>query len=320
MRGRARPARRCCRAWALNGNVNTLYGQAGGASASMRPISAPAWAPAMNWISGARTATRWNPRRPLARASAADRATVALTVTAGDRQHLFPASVAARAAGRGARQSEIVAGYSERGAAAGEGGLCRANADLIQAARQPGGAAGAIAGAGAAGTGSPQRAGHPAGPAAGRLRRSTGDSLDGIGAARRGAGPAVGTCWRAGPTSWRRKPIWRRPMPIWRRRAPPILPDITLTANGGVAKPGAERRRSTPWAAPAWRPALGAGAGADHFRRRQDRGQDRGDRSARGRIAGGLSRRRHRRLRRCRECAGQSCPSGAPRKRRCATR
>ena len=72
-----------------------------------RPIACRRWVPATNWISGARIATPLQSAAGARAASAADRATVALTVTAARRQHLFPASVAARAHRSGRGQSEV---------------------------------------------------------------------------------------------------------------------------------------------------------------------------------------------------------------------
>ena len=184
--------------------VNTLYGDANGTAQHETDFNAGLdasyeldfWGKNRDALESAQAARA---------ASRADRQTVALTVTSGVATTYFQLlSLRERIAVARAnlKSSQDILDLVQRRVTAGYS----APADLTQQRAGAGRGAGGAARAGAAGTGDPQRAGHSAGPAAGRLyrqRRGAGCAF----AARRGAGPAIRTCWRAVPTSPRPKPI-----------------------------------------------------------------------------------------------------------------
>ena len=285
-------------------NVNTLYGQANGTSLHETDYSAGLdasyeldfWGKNRDLLDSAKAALR---------ASEADRATVALTVTSGVANTYFQLlSLRERLAVARAnlKSAQDILGVVQRRVTAG----FSANADLLQQRA-------ALAAEQAALPALEQQELEARNALAILLGRPPeGFTVDGrkpgcAGAAGRGAGAAVRAVDAASRYRRPPRPIWlaahadlaaartayssrHHPDRQWRRG---------LSGAGGGDRhlarhrPGGRRRR---------RP------GANHFRRRQDPRKDRGKPGAGGRIAGGLSRRGDRVFLRCRECAWAVLP------------
>ena len=90
---------------------------------------------------------------------------------------------------------------------------------------------------GAAGTGDAECAGDLAGPAAGRLGGDRGSDLDGICGRRWWRRACLRSCWRGGPISPAAEANLSAAHADLAAARVAYLPNITLTANGGVAYP-----------------------------------------------------------------------------------